>query len=195
MIIFFKKNRTSSIRSLSAIIRIFASKNMADNYLENKMEEHRRGQTRPSAKSAVRRAGVLSPGLHLTFPPMWAAIIADTAAEAQPYVSTLRNAGISVALCCRNGGKEASVLAQRLGARLYPDSSETENILADLSANGHTPSWAINLRATPCSYRSISPTETSRDIPADILARELLFMLHPEHENLLKAQSLFDIQS
>jgi len=108
MIIFFKKNHTLSIKPVSAIIRTFASKNMADNYLENKMEEHRRGLSRPATKSPTRRAGVLAPGLHLLFPPMWIVLTADTAEDAAPYLAAMRSAGINVALCCSDGGKATS---------------------------------------------------------------------------------------
>ena len=194
MIIFFKKNHTLSIRPVSAIIRTFASKNMADNYLENKMEEHRRGLSRPATKSPTRRAGVLAPGLHLLFPPLWIVLTADTAEDAAPYLTAMRSAGINVALCCSDGGKATSALAQKMGARLYPASCETEHIISELAANGHTPSWTVCLRTTLSNSRTISPAETSKGIPAQILARELLFMLHPEHESLLEAQNLFDIR-
>lgn len=166
---------------------------MADNYLENKMEEYRHGQQRPTVKSAVRRAGVLAPGLHLNFPPLWIVLLAGTATEATPFLSAMREAGLSVALCCRNGGKNASVLAQKFGARLYPDSSSPDQILADLVKNGNDPLWILNLRHDTHCRRSISPTQAAADIPAAVVAREFLFLIHPEHEALLEAQTLFTV--
>lgn len=165
---------------------------MADNYLENKMEEHRHSSGRQAVKRVFRRAGVLSPGLHLEYPPMWVAILADTAPAAEPYVATLRGAGISVALCCCNGGREASVLAQKFGARLYPDSCETDSLISDLAKNGNNPTWIIDL-CNNCGHKSISLSSNAEPIPAAILARELLFLIHPEHEKLLKSQTLFNI--
>jgi len=167
---------------------------MADNYLENKMEEHRRGTIRPAVKSASKRAGVLAPGLHLQYPPMWIAILAYTAAEVEPFVTVLRSAGISVALCCREGGREAVTLAQKFGARLYPDRCPIESLLADLAKNGSNPYIIVNLRSDSNIPGAIFVPALSSDIPASVLARELLFLIHPTHENLLKAQTLFEIQ-
>lgn len=166
---------------------------MADNYLENKMEEHRRSQARPAAKSAVRRAGVLAPGLHLYYPPMWILLLSRTAAEAAPYAEALRGAGLSVALCCREGGREAAVLAQKYGARLYPDTCDTGRMLADLEKNGNRPSRIIDL-GTDCGCAAICPSAAAEATPSAILARELLFLLHPEHEKLLESQTLFDLR-
>ena len=168
-------------------------KNMADNYLENKMEEYRHGLRKPAVKSAARRAGVLSPGLHIQFPPVWIVLLADTATEAAPFLSVMREAGLSVALCCRNGGKDATALAQRLGARLYPDTCATDHILADLAKNGNDPLWILKLRPDTHCRRSISPTPAAADISPTVLAREFLFLIHPEHDALLNAQSMFDV--
>lgn len=166
---------------------------MADNYLENKMEEHRRSLHRPAVKSGARRAGVLTPGLHLNFPPLWVTLLADTATEAAPFVSAMREAGISVALCCRNGGKNASVLAQKFGVRHYPDNCGTEQLITDLARNGNTPLWILNLRTGASVPHSISLTPAATDIEPAILAREFLFLIHPEHKTLLEAQSLFAV--
>lgn len=168
-------------------------KNMADNYLENKMEEYRHGLRRPAVKSAARRAGVLAPGLHIQFPPVWIVILADTATEAAPFLSAMREAGLSVALCCRNGGKDASALAQRLGARLYRDTCATNHILADLAKNGNDPLWILKLRPDTHCRRSIVPAPATAGLPPAVIARELLFLIHPEHEALLDAQTLFTV--
>ncbi len=92
---------------------------MADNYLENKMEEHRRGGTarhyRPQLTPTGNRPGVLS----VKFPPRRVFVSGGASGIGKAIVKAFVNAGCRVAFCdidIKNGNKTA----QATGARFYP---------------------------------------------------------------------------
>lgn len=150
------------------------------------MEEHRKGT--PAARKI--RTGTPVPGLHLRYPDMWIVLIADNATDAEAFLAAFRSAGINVALSLVSGGREGTAIAQKYGARQYPDGSDMSRILADLSSHRSSPAYIIDLRSVP-SAGTISLSEKAKSNPKGILARELLFMLHPDHVNLLSAQDMF----
>lgn len=166
---------------------------MADNYLERKMEEHRSGKATSHTTTPLRSSS-LQPGLHLLYPAMKIAVFAYSAPQAQPYVEALRAAGLNVALCCSAGGKEATALAQKTGARLYPDSCTYERLLADFSRIGAAPEYIIDLcNCAPSDSRRIRLSGHADKTAPEVLARELLFLIHPDHKQLLSLQSLFTV--
>ena len=167
---------------------------MADNYLEKRMEEHRAGRDRVAVRSTASRAGCLQPGIHLQYPPMRVVVFAANAAEASPFVETLRGAGLSVALCCTYGGKAAVEMSQRHGARLYPDGSAPEGVVADFCRIGNLPMWVVDLcGAVEVGKSRILLSEQAKTEAPGVLARMLLFMIHPEHGSLLANQSIFEV--
>lgn len=166
---------------------------MADNYLESRMEAYRAGKLSARRQSSVRRAGTLSPGLHLTYPAMVILLLADDAANAEPYLEVFRHAGLSVCLQCRQGGAEAVGLAQRYGARLYPEDAEVPHMLDDIC---RTYKKEVSHIVCPGSFKTdgaISPAEAAKNTEPRSLARQLLFLLHPYNEILLHNQSLFHV--
>lgn len=166
---------------------------MADNYLERKMEEHRSGKATSHTITPLRSSS-LHPGLHLLYPAMKVAVFAHNAPQAQPYVEALRTAGLNVALCCSAGGKEATALAQRTGARLYPDSCAYERLLADFGRIGAAPEYIVDLcDCTPSDSRRIRLSGHADKTAPEVLARELLFLIHPDHKQLLNLQALFTV--
>jgi len=166
---------------------------MADNYLERKMDDYRNGRMKSAARGgAAARAGTLTPGLHISFPPMKVAVFASDAVQAQPFVAALRGAGITVALCCRDGGRQAVVLSQQFGLRLYPDGCASDRLLADFSRIGGAPTHVVDLCGVVTGRRLVPSPAAAKTDPA-VLARELLFIIHPEHEALLTNQTLFEL--
>ena len=105
---------------------------MADNYLEKKMDEHRRG----AAVSPVRRRLSLTgerPGsVSLKIEPL-RVLVSDVADEyAAAVVRKLRDAGCRVAFVSSDD-KAGRALAQSTGSRYYP-SSLGDGAAADLAA-------------------------------------------------------------
>lgn len=168
---------------------------MADNYLERKMEDYRNGRlaTGPRRTEAA-RAGISDPGLKLKFPKMYVAVLAANAVTSEPFIAALRHAGISVALSCVSGGKAAAIMAQKYGTRLYPEGCEADRMIGDLNKNRIVPDFIIDLRAESGSVPgSIYLSSAARSVPSDILARQLLFLIHPDNVALLGNQTLFYI--
>lgn len=92
---------------------------MADNYLENKMEEHRRGgparHYRPQITPTGNRPGVLT----IKFPPRRVFVTGGASGIGKAVVTAFMNAGCRVAFCDIDQ-KNGSLTAQATGARFYP---------------------------------------------------------------------------
>lgn len=159
---------------------------MADNYLENRMEEYRSG--RLASKSRTTTA-MRSPKRHdtltLHYPPMTVAVIA---AELSPVISETIQAftgvGCRVAFTAANN-KEGNALAQRSGARFYPSTFTHDAIIADLTARwGAEPDLSVIFTVTTChgTHRSINAVKwLTAPVAADITARHILYLAHPDN--------------
>ncbi len=92
---------------------------MADNYLEKKMEEHRRGVAAVASSRKRSPTGSRRGTVALRIDPL-RVFVTDAAPEVgQAVVRRLREAGCSVAFVAENG-EEAVQLARSSGARFYP---------------------------------------------------------------------------
>lgn len=99
---------------------------MADNYLENKMEEYRSG------KLTARRVIASSPrpknAFPLTFPPLRVLVTGGACGIGRSIVEIFRTIGSQVAFCDIKKA-EGTEVAQRTGARFYPLDVTDENSL------------------------------------------------------------------
>ncbi|MDE6156680.1 MAG: hypothetical protein K2L75_03875 [Muribaculaceae bacterium] len=93
---------------------------MADNYLENKMEEHRRAMSAPRRKTAVaaNRKG-LAEVLGWNEPSILLRLDTATHAPLAAFVAILRQASCRVSFICTDN-TEGSKLAQSTGAMYIP---------------------------------------------------------------------------
>lgn len=180
---------------------------MADNYLENRMEEYRSGRLAVRSRtSSAMRMPHRSDTLTLHYAPMPVVIIAD---DINPVVAETVGAFTSVG--CRvaftaGDAKEGNAMAQHTGARYYPSSFTTERILSDFTAhcNAHLEvivsflpasltSPAIDTHVTrlidasslfatlSCSSQSQPPSS----VAPSILARHILYLAHPDNAFLI----------
>ena len=105
---------------------------MADNYLENKMEQHRLGSDvrhyRPRLSPTGQKPGTLT----IKFPPRRVFVTGGAAGIGKAIVAAFRNAGCQVAFCDIDQ-QAGNRTAQATGARFYhtdvADSSALENCL------------------------------------------------------------------
>lgn len=99
--------------------------NMADNYLERKMEEHRAGHGqvyRPKLTPSGKRQGELT----FKFPPRRVLVTGGASGIGRAIVKAFCDAGCKVAFCDSDTAAGTST-AQALGARFYPlDVIDTE---------------------------------------------------------------------
>lgn len=168
---------------------------MADNYLESRMEAYHSGKL-ASARSASRRpSGSLAPGLHLVFPSSLVLVLADEALDAVPFLQVFRSAGFNVGFSCTNGGLQAVKAAQRFGVRYYPDSSALMAIVQDICRTYKKDvDQVLDLRSSPAAG-AIFPTEAAKAVEPQLLARQLLFLLHPDNAPLFAHQTLFALRA
>lgn len=173
---------------------------MADNYLENRMEEYRSGRLAvrsrtTSAMRSPRRADTLV----LRYGPMPVVILAE---ELLPVVAetvgAFTSVGCHVAFTAA-GSKEGNAIAQRTGARYYPVMFAPDAILSDFTARrGALP--AVIVTFLPGAFTvSASPVESAEASPRIIdatswlaatvapanIARHLLYLAHPDNAWLL----------
>lgn len=159
---------------------------MADNYLERRMDDYRSGRLaqksrKPSATSLPADAMVLRyPALRI--------LLRDDALTPGlvSLVKALRRVGLRVAVWC---GEDASALCMREGARCYPSRMEAHRVLADLDAR-----WGGVDRAVVLGDATLPGASLRARFPegadSDLLARAILFVLHPDNSPLLEAQIL-----
>lgn len=109
---------------------------MADNYLENKMEEHRRGAAAPVRRYSP--TGQLRGTLTLKFPVRRVMVAGNSTPLHAAAVEALSSAGCQTAFCDTDAGR-GTELARRTASRFYPvktlnaaDVSEAINSYADL---------------------------------------------------------------
>lgn len=120
---------------------------MADNYLENRMEEYRAGKLAPKTRRVVH---VQSEGdMVLNFPELNALIIGGNHALISETVKHFRAVGARVALC-HSDKKSYNTLAQNYGCRYYPFDENNEGcrmkVLDDLDERWGGLDTIIDLR-------------------------------------------------
>ena len=99
---------------------------MADNYLENKMEEYRAGKLSP--RRTVITSSRPKNMFPLTFPPMRVLVTGGACGIGRGIVEIFREIGAQVAFCDIKKA-EGTALAQRIGARFYPlDVTDESNL-------------------------------------------------------------------
>lgn len=159
---------------------------MADNYLENRMEEYRSGRLASKSRTTTAMRSPKRPDtLTLHYPPMTVAVIA---AELTPVVAeTIRaftGVGCRVAFTVTDS-KEGNTLAQQSGARFYPSTFTHDAIIADLTARwGSEPDLSVTFTGATCSgtHRSIDATGwLTSPAPAGITARHIIYLAHPDN--------------
>lgn len=99
---------------------------MADNYLENKMEEYRAGKLAPR-RTVVKSSGPKNP-FPLSFPPLRVFVTGGASGIGQSIVKLFREVDAHVAFCDINKEK-GTYVAQRTGARFYPVDVTDEDCL------------------------------------------------------------------
>lgn len=159
---------------------------MADNYLENRMEEYRSGRLASKSRTtAAMRSPKRPDTLTLHYPPMTVVVIA---AELTPVISeTIRaftGVGCRVAFTVTDS-KEGNTLAQQSGARFYPSTFTHDAIIADLTARWSAePDLTVTFTDTTCcvAHRTINATKwLTSPAPVGITARHILYLAHPDN--------------
>lgn len=119
---------------------------MADNYLENKMEEHRRmmaGRPNVSRRPA--------PGGALKFEPRRIVVAVTDPALREAVVKVMRQAGHHVSFADADS-RRGNLLAQATGARCYPmdasDRDTVEKMMTDVERKCGKPDFLITDYAT-----------------------------------------------
>lgn len=170
---------------------------MADNYLENRMEEYRSGRLASRSRTtstmrAPRRADTLT----LHYAPMTVAILADSLTPVvAETVCAFTAVGCRVAFTASDA-KEGNAVAQRAGARYYPASFTPEAILSDFSGHcGRLTEVIVTFLASPLPFALDADTrliDASRHLPQDTsnsdfshFARHILYLAHPDNAFLL----------
>lgn len=171
---------------------------MADNYLENRMEEYRSGRlaarsrTTPSMRSPRKNNGLV-----LSYGPMVTVMVAD---EVTPLldaaVATFTAVGCRVAFTAGDA-KRGTELAQRTGARYYPSSVAPSSMTADVAARWGEVEVAVTFGASstllPAGARVIDAAKLESSLtndsetapPAARIARHILYLAHPDNTFLL----------
>lgn len=103
---------------------------MADNYLEKKMEEHRRAAVAKSATRRIAPTGERAGTISFKIDPLRVLVTDGMSGHSAAVISRLREAGCKVAFAGTDD-KGGRALAQKSGARFYP-ASFAGNIAADL---------------------------------------------------------------
>ena len=170
---------------------------MADNYLENRMEEYRSGRLASRSRStqamrAPRRADTLT----LRYDPMTALILADALTPVvAETVAAFTAVGCRVAFTCADV-KEGNALAQRSGARYYPATFTPGAIADDIAARwGGRPDVTVTFDGLAVHAADSTPAQSTRMIdatpyatasaPARNIARQLLYLAHPDNSFLI----------
>lgn len=171
---------------------------MADNYLENRMEEYRSGRLAVKSRStAAMRRPHAGDELVLRFPPMRVVVIAGGLGETE--AATVRAfAGV----CCRvaftavGSPRECAELAQRMGARYYPGTSYTPGaVVSDVAGRWGGIDVIVDFLtdlhagveagiAGPLIIRVHSLGISPAASPSSV-ARYILFLSHPDNAGLL----------
>ena len=159
---------------------------MADNYLERRMDDYRSGRLAPKTRKAA-GSSVPADALVLRYPAARVLLRADRLTPGlEALVRALRGVGMRTAVWC---DADASRLCMREGARCYPPSMTEERVLADLDAH-----WGGLDHAIVTGECRLSAGHLRVDFPGGIdeavVARGVLFLLHPDNAPLLRAQIL-----
>lgn len=170
---------------------------MADNYLENRMEEYRSGRLAARSRStSAMRAPRRADALTLHYSPMPVVILADSLTSVvAETVCAFTAVGCRVAFTASDA-KEGNAVAQRAGARYYPASFSPEAILSDFSTHcGRHPEVIVTFLPSPLSIALDADTRlinAPRHLPqatssSDFshFARHLLYLAHPDNAFLL----------
>lgn len=163
---------------------------MADNYLENRMEEYRSGRLASRSRTTPSmRAPKHDNALVLRYPPMCIAVISDSPTTlAEAVVRAFTSVGCKVAFSA-NDIKWGNQLAQRSGARFYPATVSTEDMIADTVSRWDKIDRIITLAQVvtdsyPCPVINAT-CYASSSIDPTVLARYILFLSHPDNTPLL----------
>lgn len=165
---------------------------MADNYLENRMEEYRSGRLATRSRTTMsmrspRRADTLT----LRYTPMPVMIIAGSLTPVvAETVAAFTAVGCRVAFTCTDA-KEGNALAQRTGARYYPASFTPQGIADDIAGRWGAPEVTVTfdgisvpgVDGTPAAaMRIIDATRyATASAPARNIARHILYLAHPDN--------------
>lgn len=165
---------------------------MADNYLENRMEAYRSGRlSRQSHSTPAMRRPPRPDSLTLVYPEFAVAVCAPGFSPLLcEVVAAFRSVGSQVSFCSPQESDEATLYAQRIGARYYPAAGHTrESMLADLDARHTVPACVIDLSDTSAVFslpgQSGVPVPFQPSATSQAVARLLLFLAHPSNTNLL----------
>ncbi len=170
---------------------------MADNYIERRIEEYRSGRLKQSKRVVAGRISEIShrDALTLRFPPMMVIILANTAdAVVEAAVRAFSGVGCKVAFTC-DDERAGNRLAQSSGARYYPASFTSLDIVDDAERRwGMTPDVAVvfdNCKASGREARVVDveccmPDVSQSGIDPSVTARHLLYLSHPENAFLLR---------
>ncbi|MCM1051417.1 MAG: hypothetical protein NC349_05595 [Paenibacillus sp.] len=173
---------------------------MADNYLEKRMEEYRSGRLASTSRSTPSmRSPRKNNQLSLSYDPMVVVIIGITPGEElAETIMAFTSVGCRVAFTSGNP-KASTALAQRSGARYYPEGYAWDAMLADITSRWGEPaifiaftsdaddgtSVAVSCRSLPPSTRIINASALTGRAPARVIARHLLYLAHPSNAFLL----------
>ncbi len=142
---------------------------MADNYLENRMEEYRARRLAPKARIVRSSKSPDKNELRLKYPPLNVAVFGGAFPFVEEVVRCFRSVDCSVAVC-HTDSKRCSVLAQKSGCRYYPfnpaNQDEVEGVIDDIVEHWGAVDVVIDLRAVSIE----SPSEGIEDMSMLLLA-------------------------
>ncbi len=115
---------------------------MADNYLEKRMEDYRRG---PRAKAPSRAAGPRAGRLVMPYPHQYVLVDGADTDAGRAAVEAFIAAGCTVAFTTGGDDTSGRLLAQAIGGRYYPGSAA--DALADMSSRGEPLGAAVHTSA------------------------------------------------
>lgn len=152
---------------------VFSVISMADNYLENRMEEYRAGRLAPKARIVRSSKSPDKNELRLKYPPLNVAVFGGAFPFVEEIVKGFRSVDCSVAVCHADS-KCCSLLAQKSGCRYYPfdptNQEEAERVIDDIVGHWGAVDVVIDLRAVSIE----SPSDGIED-----MAMLLLVHSHP----------------
>lgn len=169
---------------------------MADNYLENRMEEYRSGRLASRSRTSVSmRAPRKNNQLTLTYPPMSVIVFALELDDfVAATVAALAGVGCKVAFTAQDA-KESNLLAQRTGSRYYPGDKTVDYIIDDVTKRWTAPDVVVSFVPLMDLSGKLPVSTRIIDVPSlginddttapEAVARHVLYLSHPDNAFLI----------
>ena len=156
---------------------------MADNYLERRMEEHRRSQQGATVKHVRPTLSALKPGqTAVDYPPIRVLVTDGTSETGIAVIEIFRRFGCRVAFTA-NDSMTANKIAQRFGAQYHPGTVEAAK---EYLAQAGDPASAI-IDTDGLMIAGAVPIHTqARKAGSEAVAAWVIFATHPANKWILE---------